>query len=97
MKIVVVHFGYESDGVTALYIDEVHHSHGDEYHDKMEKWVEGFISGVQYTDVSFTHEDHYIPEEKCIPVCQEGQQPPVKWPDTRKRYFKHKLTKDELP
>jgi hypothetical protein len=97
MKMTVVEFGYEGDGVTALYIDGVKHTHGNYYDDKIGKWIEGFVAGLEYAEIGFTHEDHYVPADDCEDICHGGDEPPAKWPDARKKYFKHKLTKDELP
>lgn len=89
MRLCRVSFAYESDGVTALYIDGKLHTHGDYYHDKIDDWINGFIEGLKYAGQQVTVASDQIPEEKCIPICQEGREPPAKWPD--KKYHKHRV------
>lgn len=96
MKFTVVKFNPEGDGVTALYIDGKLHIHGDYYHNKIDEWIDGFLAGSKHLNWPMQQEAHYVPSDNCKPIYEDGQEPPPKWPDKRKRYYKHKLTADQL-
>lgn len=88
MKIDIVKFNPEGDGVTAVYIDGKLHTHGDYYHDKIDNWVEGFIDGLKFAEVSFDEDGHDIPGDKCKLIHEMGHSPPLRWPD--RKYCKHR-------
>lgn len=48
MNVTVVKFNPDGDGVTALYLHGKLFKYGDYYHDKIDEWIEGFISGLEY-------------------------------------------------
>lgn len=62
---IVVHYAYEGDGITALYMpDGTLFRAGDYYHDKMCTWVEGFFAGMkEATCEEPPREDRYVGDE----------------------------------
>ena len=57
IEIDIVSINPEGDGVTALYIDGDLHTHGNEYHDKIDVWISGFLDGLKYAEVDFLKEN----------------------------------------
>jgi hypothetical protein len=75
--------------VTALYIDGKLHTSGDYYHDKIDDWINGFIAGLEFAEVKFELDEHHIPGDDCLPIHQDGEPPPEKWPD--RKYYKRRV------
>ena len=72
----IVHFP-EGEGVHAIYIDGVLEKYGDYYHDKIQNWIEGFLSGSRWAGIEFeerkiTCKDPELNEE----ICELGGIPP---------------------
>lgn len=88
MKIVVVSFNPEGDGVTAMYVDGRRYTYGDYYHNKIDDWIKGFVGALEYLATQMTVEYDAIPGEKCKPILNGGE-PPEKWPD--RKYYKHRI------
>lgn len=66
IKVTIVDFSGGGDGITALYIGNELETYGDYYHNKIDEWIDGFISGLQHLlgddnveqDFIRLHEDH---------------------------------------
>jgi len=65
MKVTIVHVHPEGDGVTGLYINDELYRDGDEYHDKIGKWVEGFLEGLKRAGAPFVVDTLYVTDESC--------------------------------
>ena len=59
----VVHLGWEGDGIMALYMQDNLHTEGDEYHNDISTWIEGFFAGLDEAGVSYSRQDLYVSDE----------------------------------
>ena len=81
-KIVKVCFDYEGDGCTALYENGKCVGGGDDYHDKIDRWIDGWVAGRGYEKddlLVLGVSSEHLPDDFC------GDWPEV-WPD--KKYAK---------
>ena len=69
----VVHYGWEGDGITALYDSEGKlHLVGDEYHDQIGTYIEGFLEGTRYAGETMVRIDKYVNQDNFDVVYGEG-------------------------
>lgn len=61
----VVHIHPEGDGSTALYQNGEIITSGDEYHDDIGAWIDGFFSGIEHAGIKHTKEALYVTDESC--------------------------------
>lgn len=80
MNITIVEFAPETDSVIASYIDGTLYEWGDCYHDKIDKWLDGFINGLKHAQCDFILERLVLSDEH--PMVEEivnlGYAPPVR-------------------
>lgn len=67
MKLTIIKFEY-GELVTALYIDGILHSYGDEYHTKITDWIEGFKAALEMVNHDFIYET--IDVDSTHPICE---------------------------
>lgn len=78
MKLDIVKFNPEGDGVTAMYINGDLHTSGDYYHNNIDAWTQGFCEGLDYATAEYNLERWEIPGDTDISkdVCELGYCPP---------------------
>lgn len=59
----VAHLGWEGDGIMALYKQDDLHTEGDEYHNDISTWIEGFFAGLDEAGYSYSRQDIYVSDE----------------------------------
>jgi hypothetical protein len=61
----IVHFAWEGDGEAALYDPSgVLVTRGDQYHDKISDWLEGYLAAVKRFAPSMRSRDLYVSDEE---------------------------------
>lgn len=81
MEVVTVDFRGGGDGVLALYVGGNLYKYGDEYHDKIEDYIRGFVDGLKFIlGIAMTYEKITLHQYHPLidKVCSEGYSPPEK-------------------
>jgi hypothetical protein len=77
IDVTLVTIGSSGDPVYALYINYELHVEGDDYHDKFNRYVDGFVDGLKWSGVNVNYEEYEINEGEWVERCCElGDSPP---------------------
>lgn len=87
MKFTQVIFG--DDGITALYDENGKLIlFGDEYHDKIQAYIDGFCRGILYSEGKSSSVDVIsLNSDGVDEFAKRGDEPPKKWPS--KKWMKY--------
>lgn len=70
-----------SNEFMAVYLDGELITSGDEYHNKIREYIDGFFFGLDTVEVDYFRKDHEISEEMEVKFADDGYVAPEKFPN----------------